>query len=78
MQLNKVSESQNPKVTFQKDGKWFFWNETWSDCFGPFDTEEAASDGCNLYARVEVEGNATQSEILQWWDLLAMGLSWSD
>lgn len=76
MQLNKVSESKNPKVTFQKDGKWFFYNETWSEAFGPFDTQEAAHDGCHLYAKVELEGDATPAEIQQWKDLLDMGLAW--
>lgn len=24
------------------DNKWYFWDETWADKYGPFDTEEEA------------------------------------
>jgi hypothetical protein len=26
----------------EKDGKWYFWTETWADEYGPYDTREIA------------------------------------
>jgi hypothetical protein len=26
----------------EEDGKWYFWDETWADRHGPYDTEEIA------------------------------------
>ena len=23
---------------------WYFWNEVWADCYGPYDTEEEAEE----------------------------------
>lgn len=34
----------------QEDGKWYFWDETWSDRYGPFDTEEKAKEELAKYA----------------------------
>ena len=40
------------KVIFQdKIGKWHFWNETWSDAIGPYDTEEECKIALNSYCR---------------------------
>ncbi len=33
-----------------KDGKWYFWDETWAFKHGPFDTEEEAQEALNKYA----------------------------
>lgn len=32
-----------------KDGKWYFWDETWSNEYGPFDTEEKARERLKDY-----------------------------
>lgn len=32
--------------------KWYFWNETWSVLYGPFDTRGQCADACNRYAEV--------------------------
>ena len=32
------------------DGKWYFWDETWSFKHGPFDTEEEAREELSRYA----------------------------
>ena len=32
-------------------GEWWFWEETWADRSGPFDTEEEAREACNRYAK---------------------------
>jgi len=31
-------------------GMWYFWDETWSQTFGPFDTHQEAREGCRQYA----------------------------
>jgi hypothetical protein len=33
---------------------WYFWNETWSDCYGPYDTEEEAKEELNRYCVEEL------------------------
>jgi len=40
---------------FQKeDGTWWFWNETWSDEYGPYPTEEKARAILEEYCRTEL------------------------
>lgn len=39
-----------PEAIFEKDGKFFFWDETWANSQGPFDTREAAQEGMRKYA----------------------------
>lgn len=36
---------------FEREGKWFFWDETWSYDYGPFDTEEEAKRNLKAYTR---------------------------
>lgn len=26
----------------EENGKWYFWNETWTDLIGPYETKEEA------------------------------------
>ena len=33
------------------DGKWYFWDETWADECGPYDTRADANDAGRNYAR---------------------------
>lgn len=33
----------------QWQGKWWFYDETWANQVGPFDTEEAARHACDKY-----------------------------
>ena len=33
-----------------EDGTWIFWDETWSNWYGPFQTEEIARDNLKAYA----------------------------
>jgi hypothetical protein len=30
-------------------GKWYFWNETWSDRHGPYESVKEALSGCSKY-----------------------------
>ena len=34
------------------DGRWYFWDETWSDPLGPFKTEREARERLREYGRV--------------------------
>jgi len=33
------------------DEKWWFWDETWSDRMGPFDTEEQTEEALRQYCK---------------------------
>ena len=33
----------------EKDGKWYFWDETWVDRIGPFDSQEEAEQKLKAY-----------------------------
>jgi len=37
---------------YEKNGKWFFWDETWSTGYGPFDAEEVARKKCINYYKL--------------------------
>lgn len=38
-------------LPLEPDGKWWFWNETWSDAYGPYETEEEAAKAATEYAK---------------------------
>ena len=33
---------------------WYFWNEVWVDCYGPYDTEEEAKEELRKYCVEEL------------------------
>lgn len=35
----------------EEDGRWYFYEETWADRQGPFDSREEAAEACERYAR---------------------------
>lgn len=37
------------------NGKWWFWDETWADRVGPFETEGDADKAFNRYCREELD-----------------------
>ena len=39
----------NPNPIHQEDGKWYFWEETWADRQGPFDTLQECKDVLKRY-----------------------------
>lgn len=41
----------NEHPFFQKDGKYFFWDETEADYCGPYDTPEEAKQGLIDYCK---------------------------
>jgi len=36
------------------DGKWWFWNEVWSDRYGPYETKEAVAKALYTYCKYEL------------------------
>lgn len=38
-------------LPLEPDNKWWFWDETWTDAHGPFDTKVEADKAVNEYAR---------------------------
>jgi len=48
---NTDVSKHNPNPIHQhSNGKWYFCDEAWSDCYGPFETEEEAQIACKEYA----------------------------
>lgn len=46
----------------EQAGKWYFWDETWADKHGPFDTEKEARDAMEDYA-TWLDGRKVSNEI---------------
>jgi len=46
-------ESANP-VFQDDDGKWWFWNETWSDKYGPYESKERVAKALYTYCIYEL------------------------
>ena len=38
------------------DGKWYFWDETWADRYGPYDNEDTCRKALDRYCK-EVLGD---------------------
>ena len=38
-------------LPLRPDDKWWFWDETWSDAYGPYESEADANAAVNEYAR---------------------------
>ena len=47
--MYKEFEYINP--VHEKNRKWYFWNETWSEEYGPYFTEGIADEQCSLYGK---------------------------
>jgi len=52
---------------FQDGSKWFFWDETWTMFFGPFDDEETATQACQEYTEYMTTGMAARRYENQEW-----------
>lgn len=46
-------DAANP-VFQDEDGKWWFWNETWSDKYGPYDSKNAVAKALYTYCIYEL------------------------
>jgi hypothetical protein len=38
-------------VHVHRDSMWFFWDETWSNELGPYNTQAEAEEACIQYAK---------------------------
>lgn len=45
--VRREGECLNP--IHQENGRWYFWDETWSDRCGPYDTEEKCREELERY-----------------------------
>lgn len=36
---------------FEKNGKWYFWNEVWTDAIGPYESREEAARELDRYVK---------------------------
>lgn len=41
--------SESPVFRSTEDWKWYFWDESWSTQYGPYETEEEARAGLKKY-----------------------------
>lgn len=50
---NKGGDKDNktPDPVFNDDEGWWFWDETWADRLGPFDSEKQARDKLKDYVK---------------------------
>ena len=39
------------KIIIEKDGAWWFWDETWTDLIGPYKSEKDAKKHFKDYCR---------------------------
>ncbi len=47
------ARSSDPADPLRRDdrGRWWFWNEIWADLLGPYDSEAAAVQAAQDYAK---------------------------
>jgi len=50
VELEKFNDRVGDPVC-QFEGKWYFYDETWSDRSGPFDTEQEAREELDRYCK---------------------------
>lgn len=46
---DRLTTDPTDPVHKHEDGKWYFWDETWSDEIGPFADEDEARRQLELY-----------------------------
>ena len=51
MKDDGLREKHEFDPVFTEDGKWYFWDETWSVQYGPFGSEAACDEALKEYAR---------------------------
>lgn len=49
----RITESPDSVRIYRSSGEtqYYYWDETWSQCFGPFNCETACRVSLNAYAR---------------------------
>ena len=48
---NRKDAWPDPNPVLSYGGKWYFWDECWAYCFGPFDTQHDANRAVAEYAK---------------------------
>jgi hypothetical protein len=49
--INRIAgEMTAPDPVFEKEGKFYFYDETWTNAFGPFETREEGQAALRKYA----------------------------
>jgi len=59
LDVSKACESHHEnldKSVIERDGKFYFFDETWSDLCGPYDTFDDANTACNAYVAELTDG----------------------
>jgi len=46
---NKKGQVVMNEVFKEEDDKWYFWNEVWSDKYGPYKSKFEATSECSKY-----------------------------
>jgi len=46
--MNRMDKFKMEIIHQYKD-KWYFWNEVWSDIYGPFDSRKEAKEKLEIY-----------------------------
>ena len=47
--MKKQSKAKERIVHQDEDGKWYFWNDTWSERHGPYNSEEETLEKLDKY-----------------------------
>lgn len=52
--MKEMSKEDIIEIVHKDGDKWYFWNEIWSDRFGPFDSKEEAEYKLKEYAKTNL------------------------
>lgn len=65
MELKDINPADTDGAIFRQNSTkdYYFWDETWTSCKGPYRTKEVAKAALLLYAEFEVDG---QTRLPKW------------
>jgi len=52
-----IKKSENPEIVHKYLDEWYFWDETYSERYGPYESEEEAIRKLDQYYHECIEGN---------------------
>jgi hypothetical protein len=63
--MTQISQCDQKGPLFRQNGTedWYFWDEAWTSCKGPYRSAEIAQAALTLYAEYELDG---QQRLPQW------------
>jgi hypothetical protein len=64
-EIHHAPNDESDPIHQAKDGKWWFSDEIWSDCIGPFDTKQLAIIKCDEYMKDLMKEERVNSEFEQ-------------